>query len=92
MVDILDKGIGYTKRIFGLCVVYICNSSSTFNIHDFHNGKHSVCWNRDDIGLSGCLNSLIFVEVKEPWHGGPGLLWMQHPTRQSAALQKQIHK
>ena len=89
----LNKGIGCTKRIHGICTVYICNSSSTFNLYDFHGDKRLLCWNRDDIGLSGCINSLVFVEIKETWREEhAGLLWMREPTRQSAALQKQIHK
>ena len=90
VVYILNKGIGCTKRVHGLCTVYMCNSSSTFNIYDFHNGELLLCWSRDDIGLSGCIDSLVFVEI---WRGEhAGLLWMRGPTRRSAALHKQIHK
>jgi len=91
-VHILNEGIGCTKRISGLCVVSICDVSSTFNIHDFHNGKCLLSWHRDDIGLSGCVDSLIFVEAKKTQCGGPGLLWMQYPMPLSATLHKDIHE
>lgn len=78
--------------LIGLCVISICNSSSTFNIFDFYTGKHLLAWRRDEIKLSGCIESLIFVEAKGTCRGGPGLLWMQHPMPQSAELQKHIHK
>ena len=89
MVNILREGIGNNKCITGLCDVSICYADSTFNISDHYNGRHLLSWHRNDIGLSGCIDSLIFEKTQ---CGGPGLLWMQHPIPQSATLHKNIHE
>ena len=89
MVNILREGIGC---IAGLCDVSMCDANSTFNISDHYNGKRLLSWHRDDIGLSGCIDSLIFVEITKTQCGEPGLLWMQHPIPQSTILHKNIHE
>jgi len=78
--------------LIGLCVVAICNSSSTFNIYDFYTGKRLLEWRSDEIIRSGCIESLIFIEAKDTCREGPGLLWIQHPTPQSVTLQQHIHE
>lgn len=92
MVNILSEGIGGRRGQIGLCVVSISKSSSTFNVHDFYNGKLLLSWHKDEIRRSGCIESLVFVEALEASSGGPGVLWMQHPIPQSTILQKHIHK
>ena len=92
VVNILSEGIGGAIKVIGLCVVSICNRTSTFNILDFYTGKCLLTWHKDGIRRSGCIESLVFVEAKETCHGGPGLLWMQYPMPQSATLQRHIHE
>lgn len=92
VVHILSEGIGGNLGLIGLCVITICTSNSTFSIYDFYTSKLLLVWNKDEIKRSGCISSLVFLEAKETYCGGPGLLWMQHPTPQSVKLQKHIHK
>jgi len=92
VVYILNEGIGGNIRLVGLYVITICTSNSSFNIHDFYTGKLLLAWHKDEIRRSGCIGPLVFLEIKEKCHKGPGLLWMQHPTPQSVKLQEHIHK
>ena len=78
--------------VMGLCIISICNNTSTFSILDFHSRRHLLAWHRDGMKRSGCIESLVFVEATGTCHGGPGLLWMQYPMPQSATLQKHIHE
>ena len=90
VVYILGEGIGGVTGITGLHVVTICDS--TINICNFHTDKHLLTWHRDSIRLSGCIESLVFLEVNEASYGGPGLLWMQHPMPQAVTLQQHLHE
>ena len=92
MVNILSEGIGGAIKVIGLCVVAICNDTSTFNVLDFYTGKCLLTWHRDGIKRSGCIESLVFVEATGMCRGGPGILWMQYPMPHSVTLQKHIHK
>ena len=94
VVHILDEGVGHNIGLTGLCIVTISNSKSTFSISSFYTGKLFLIWHRDDLKtrLSGCIESLIFLEADETCYGGPGLLWMQHPTPKSMILQKQLNE
>ena len=87
VVNILNRGIGSK-----LCVVAICNSASTLNIYGFYTGKILLTWQRDQIIRSGCIESLVFLEIDETYHGEPELLWMKCPIPQSVTLQEHIHK
>ena len=78
--------------VIGLCVIFICNDTSTLNIFDFYNGNRLLAWHRDGIKRSGYIGSLVFVEATGTCRGGPGLLWMQYPMPQSVTLQKHIHE
>ena len=90
MVYILSEGIGSVTGHTGLHVVTVCDS--TFNVYDFHTDKHLLAWHRDDLQLSGCIESLVFLEVNEKCPGGPGVLWMQHPMPQAVTLQQHLHE
>ena len=93
VVNILSEEIGgRVIGLFKLCVVTICHKTSTFNIYGFYTGKNSLTWQRDGIKRSGCIESLVFLEVDETCRGGPGLLWMECPVSQSVKLQKHIHE
>ena len=84
----MRSSIGLCK----VCVVEICNSDGTINIYGFYNGIKLLTWQRNKIKLSGCLESLIFLEVDEVYNGKAGLLWMKCPVPQSVMLQKQIQE
>ena len=90
MVDIVGEGIGDVTGFTGLHVVTICDSA--FNVYDFHTDKHLLAWHRDDLQLSGCIESLVFLEVNERCCGQPGLLWMQHPLPHAMRLQQSLHE
>ena len=90
MVYILSEGIGDVIGFIGLHVVTICDS--TFNIYNFHTDKHLIAWHRDKIKLSGCIESLVFLEADETCRGGPGLLWMQNPMPQAITFQQHLHE
>ena len=87
---ILSEGIGDVTGFSGLHVVTTCDV--TLNIYDFHTDKHLLAWHRDNIKLSGCIESLVFLEAAETCCGGPGLLWMQHPMPQAIAFQQHLHE
>ena len=91
-MNILSEGIRSSIGLYKLCVVEMCNSDGTFNIYGFYTGKNLLTWQRDKIKLSGCLESLVFLEVDEACNGEPGLLWMKCPVPQSVMLQKQIQE
>ena len=92
VVEILREGIRNKIGLCKLCVVEVCNSNGTFNIYGFYDGNKLLSWQRDKIKLSGCIESLVFVEVDGAYDGKPGLLWMKCPIPQSVALQKQIQE
>ena len=93
VVNILSEGIrSRVKGLFELCVVSICHITSTFNVHGFYTNKILLTWRRDEIKWSGCIESLVFLEVGEASHGGPGLLWMKCSAPQSVTLHKHIHE
>ena len=89
---ILDEGVGHTIGLTGLCIVVLSTVKSTFNVYSFYTKKHLLTWYRDDMRVSGCIDSLVFVEINKTCSGGPGLLWMQHPTPQSMTLQEQLNE
>ena len=90
-MNILNGGIG-RGLINKLCVVAICHRNSTFNIYALDNGEKLLTWHRSGIKLSGYIGSVVFIEVDETCHGGPGCLWMESLIPKSATLQKQIHE
>ena len=94
VVHIVDEGVGHNIGFTGLCIVTISNSRSTFSVSSFYTGKCFLTWHRDDLKtrLSGCIESLIFLEADKMCYGGPGLLWMQHPSPNSMTLQKQLNE
>jgi len=92
VVHILSEGVGSSIGFTGLQVVNICSNSSTFNIYDVHTNKHLLALHRDEITRSGCIESLVFIEVNERCRGGPGLLWMQHPMPESLTFQQHLHE
>ena len=91
VVYILDEGVGHNIGLTGLCVVTFSTTNSTFNVNNYYTKKHLLTWHRDDIRVSGCIDSLVFVEVDKTCNGGPGLLWMQHPSPQSMTLQEELN-
>lgn len=94
VVYILDDGIGHNLGLTGLCIATFSNTKSTFNVYGFYNGKYLciLTWHRAEIKLSGCVNSLVFLEASGTCHGGPGLLWMQLPVSQSMTLEGQLNQ
>ena len=91
VVYILDEGVGHNIGLIGLCVVVLSTTKSTFNIYNFYTKEHLLRWHRDGIRVSGCIDSLVFLEADKMCCGGPGLLWMQHPAPQSMTLQEQLN-
>lgn len=92
VVSILSDGIGGKIELFKLCVVAMCTTNSTFNLYGFYNSQSLLTWKRSGIRSSGCIGSLVFLEVDETCHGGPGLLWMECLISQSLMLQQHINK
>ena len=93
MVSILSEGIGSrVTGLFQLSVITVCHNTSTLNIYGFYTGENALTWQRDGIKRSGCIESLVFLEVDGTCRGGPGLLWMECPVPQSMKLQKYIHE
>ena len=92
VVTILNKEIRSNIGQCKVCVVEVCNSNGTFNIYGFYSGNKLLTWQRDKVKLSGCIESLVFVEVDKACYGEPTLLWMKCPVPQSVTLQKQIQE
>jgi len=89
VVYILRKGIAESNiTLAGLRIITIRSSAATFNVHDFHTGKHLLSWDRASIRRSGCMKSLMFLEAGRRCAGGPGLLWMQHPIPEAMTLRQ----
>ena len=90
-MKILSEGIG--RGLFNkLCAVVMCSRNSTFNVYALDSGEKLLTWHRNGIKLSGYIGSVVFVEVDETCHGGPGCLWMESITPKSATFQEQIHE
>ena len=92
VVKILNKEIRNKIDQCKFYVVEVCNSNGTFKIYGFYSGNKSLTWQRDKVKLSGCIESLVFVEVDGVYDGEPVLLWMKCPVSQSVTLQKQIQE
>ena len=90
-MNILSEGIG-KGLINKLCAVTMCDRNSTFNIYTLDDGKILLSWHRSGIGLSGYIGSVVFVEVDETCHRGPGCLWMKSLIPNSMIFQRQIYK
>ena len=91
IVNIIGEGIG-KGLINKPCAVAMCDRNSTFNIYALDNGKMLLSWHRSGIKLSGYIDSVVFVEVDETCHGGPGCLWMESLIPNSVTFQRQIHE
>lgn len=83
VVYILGEGIGHKIGLTGL---FIMTLSNTFNIHSFYNSECLFSWKRNETTQSGCIGSLVFLEIT--CYGEP--LWMQHPMAKS--IQEQLTK
>ena len=92
IVYVLDEGVGHKIGLAGLCIVTLSSTRSTFNVYDFYNHKHLLAWHRDNLRVSGCIDSLVFLEADITCFGGAGLLWMQHPIPNSMTLEKQLNE
>jgi len=89
VVYVLKEGITkHNSTLAGLQVITIRSSDATFNLYDFHTGKHLLSWDREAIRRSGCMKSLVFLEAGRRCSGGPGLLWMQHPIPEAMTLRQ----
>ena len=93
VVNILGEGIAKNNvTLTGLCVIIICSSDHTINIHSFKNGKKLLSWHRNAIRRSGCVESLVFLKTNHECSEGAGLLWIKPTISQTLALGQCLQK
>ena len=92
MVYFINEGVGPTLNFTGLHVVTIRTTNLTFNIYNYYNGKHLLSWQHSHLRRSGSVGPLVFLEIGRRCHGGPGLLWMYHPTDLAAAFRESLQR
>ena len=92
VVYLINEGIGPRLHLDGLHFVTIQPSNLTFNIYDFHNGKHFLAWEHCNIRLADRVGPLVFLEVDRRCQGGPGVLWMYCPDHLAAQFRESLDK
>ena len=92
MVYLINEGVGPKLNLTGLHFVTTQATSLTFNIYSFYTGKHLMVWEHCNIRRSGCVGSLVFLEVGRRCQGGPGILWMYCPNHLATQFRESLHK
>ena len=92
MVYLINEGVGPKLNFTGLHFVTTQATSLTFNIYSFYTGKHLMAWEHRNIRRSGCVGSLVFLEVGRRCQGGPGILWMYCPNHLATQFRESLHK
>ena len=94
VVYLINEGVGPKLNFTGIHVVNISTTNLTFYIpvYNYYNEKQLLAWEHCNIRRSGCIDSLVFLEVGRNCQAEAGMLWVYYPTHLAAQFRKSLHR